>query len=296
MDTTPHTATRTATYPVLAPDTRLAVTRIAVRDLERSLPLYEEGLGLECVSRDGSIVALGTGGETVLELAEEPSAQPAGRHGGLFHVALLYPTRLELARVGQRLVSRRMVIEGAADHGTHEAFYLRDADGNGLELAADRPRDQWPDPQDEYAHGPRPLDVRGLMSITEGEDLHPHAGAGVTVGHLHLHVGDIDEALAFYRDIVGFELRARLPTAAFVSLAGYHHHLGMNVWNGEGVPPATDDAVGLRFWTVQVPDSQHVDALADRLTAAGIPHMTDGDILTVRDPWNSEVRVETFRD
>lgn len=279
----------------LASDAQLGVTRLAVRDLSRSLPFYEQGLGLEHLGTDRGLARLGVDGVAVLELAQEPDARRPGRHGGLFHVALLYPGRLELARVGKRLHAHGVQIEGASDHGSHEAFYLADLDGNGLELSADRPRDQWPDPQVEYSSGPQPLDLRGLMSLVDGEALVPRAGAGLKVGHVHLHVGDIDAALAFYRDLVGFELRARLPTAAFVSLGGYHHHLGLNVWKGQGVAPAPDNALGLRFWTVIVPGPQHVEALSERLGAAGVQHRFDGRQVVVRDPWNSELRVGAQR-
>lgn len=290
----PHRTT--AQPPVLASTARLGVTRLAVRDLDRSCAFYEHSLGLVPLTRAGSTVGIGAGRDVVLELVEEPDARPAGRHGGLFHVALLYPSREELARVGQRLLANGTRVDGASDHGTHEAFYLADPDGNGLELAADRPRAQWPEPEEEYGRGPQPLDVRGLMDLVEGHPVEPHAAPGVQVGHLHLHVGDVDEALAFYRDVVGFELRARLPTAAFVSLGGYHHHLGMNVWKGQGVPPAPADAVGLRFWTVQVPRREDVSELADRLRVAGIEHEEEDGLVVVADPWNSVLRVEVAAD
>ena len=169
-------------------------------------------------------------------LREDPQAQPAGRHAGLYHYALLYPSREELARAAVRLAATSTPIQGASDHRTHEAIYLPDADGNGIELAADRPREAWP--QDlGYAGGPAPLDVEDLLGTIEGEAPVPQVGEGLRMGHLHLHVGDIDEGLRFYRDVLGFEVQANLGSAAFVSAGGYHHHLGFNIWNGHGAGP-----------------------------------------------------------
>lgn len=284
------TAATTTLHPTLAPTANLGTTRLVVTDLARSTAFYERGLGLEHLVTADGVARFGSTGHVAIELVEDPTARRAGRHAGLFHVALNYASRLELARVGQRLMHEGVQISGASDHGTHEAFYLHDPDGNGLELAADRPKDQWPDPQEEYNHGPQPLDVRGLMSLVQHDPVVPRA-TDVIVGHLHLHVGNVDQALAFYRDLVGFDLIARLPTAAFVSAGGYHHHLGMNVWQGEGAPPVPGGVVGMAWWTVRLPGSEHVDALALRLDASGTKYRTEGEMLIVRDPWNNELHV-----
>lgn len=284
------TAVTTAAHPTLAPTANLGTTRLVVTNLARSTAFYERGLGLEHIETVDGIARFGAPGRVAIELVENRTARRAGRHAGLFHVALNYASRLELARVGKRLMQEGVEISGASDHGTHEAFYLRDPDGNGLELAADRPKDQWPDPQAEYNHGPQPLDVQGLMSLVQNEAVSERA-TDVIVGHLHLHVGDVEQALGFYRDLVGFDLIARLPTAAFVSAGGYHHHLGMNVWQGEGAPPVPDGAVGMAWWTVRVPNREHVDALAARLDATGTTYRTEGNALIVRDPWNNELHV-----
>src|SRR4051795_4765547 len=148
------------------PDTlSLGPVHITVTDLERSIDWYQSVLGLQLHAREDGTAELGDGDLASLVLVEDPQAQPAGRHSGLYHYALLYPSREELARAAIRLMNLRAPIQGASDHGTHEAIYLPDPDGNGLELAADRPRDQWPDPKDPatYARGPQPLDIHGLL-------------------------------------------------------------------------------------------------------------------------------------
>jgi catechol 2,3-dioxygenase len=222
-------------------------------------------------------------------LVEDPSARPAGRHAGLYHFALLHPSRLELARAAQRLAATRTPISGASDHGISEAIYLADPDGNGIELAADRPRERWGDLRDPTTIGPRPLDLDGLMSLVADREPHAQADRALVVGHVHLHVGDIDRALAFYRDVIGFEVMTQFPSAAFVSAGGYHHHLAFNTWRGEGVPPAPPDTVGLRRWTVILPARSDLDALHGRISAAGIElEDRDGGVL-VRDPWNIAV-------
>ncbi len=178
-------------------------------------------------------------------------------------------------------------IQGASDHGTHEAIYLADPDGNGIELAADRPREQWP--TDMYGFGPAPLDLNSLLGTVAGETLAAHVGEGLRVGHLHLHVGDIDEGLRFYRDLLGFELQASLGTAAFVSAGGYHHHLGFNVWQGRGVGPPPAHTVGLEHWTVELPSAADLAAVSGRLTAAGIATEPADRGFRVRDPWQNAV-------
>jgi catechol 2,3-dioxygenase len=178
-------------------------------------------------------------------------------------------------------------VQGFSDHRTHEAIYLPDPDGNGIELAADRPRDRWP--ADPYAGGPAPLDVESLLKTVAGEEPGATAGAGVRVGHVHLHVGDLDQALGFYRDVLGFELQDHLGTAAFVSAGGYHHHVGLNIWNGRGVAPAPPHTVGLRHWTVELPTSSDVDDVRARVEGAGLPVEPVAGGFRVRDPWEIAV-------
>jgi catechol 2,3-dioxygenase len=231
---------------------------------------------------------MGVGGEDLVLLHEEPHARRAGRHAGLYHYALLYLSREELSRAAVRLAVTKTPIQGASDHGTHEAIYLPDPDGNGIELAADRPREAWPDRANpDWGDGPRPLDMDALLATVAGEEPRREPGAGLAVGHVHLHVGDLERGLAFYRDVLGFELVMFFPgQAAFVSAGGYHHHLGFNTWRGEGVPPAPAGRVGLRHWTVVLEDQEEVEAVRKRVRTAGIAtEEREGGDLLVRDPW-----------
>jgi catechol 2,3-dioxygenase len=280
----------TETAGGLLPDSlTLGPVHLTVTDLDRSTRFYESAIGFRVLSREGDSVVLGTGSGPVLVLHEERGARPPRRNeAGLYHVALLYPSRLELARVAQRLIATRTPIQGASDHGTHEAFYLPDPDGNGLELAADRPREQWPDPI--YTHGPAPLDVPGLMDLVEGEEVVERAADGLRTGHLHLHVGDVQQALGFYRDAIGFDQMADLGTAAFVSAAGYHHHLGFNTWRGGD--PVPDGVLGMRHWTVLL-EAPQIDAVRRRVEQTGVPVEERPDGFAVRDPWNNALVFQT---
>jgi catechol 2,3-dioxygenase len=267
---------------------RLGALDLTVSDLDRAVAWYQLALGMRVHSHETSHAALGDGNETSVILHEDPAARPAGRHAGLYHYALLYPSREELARAAVRLAVTRTPIQGASDHRTHEAVYLPDADGNGIELAADRPRELWPSGLG-YDRGPAPLDFDSLLATVADEQPSPQIGEGLRMGHLHLHVGDVEEGLRFYRDVLGFELQATLGSAAFVSAGGYHHHLGFNVWKGQGVGPAPPHTVGLRHWTIELPTDADVADVRARVTAAQIPVETVSHGVLVRDPWQTAV-------
>jgi catechol 2,3-dioxygenase len=267
---------------------RLGAVHLTVADAARSVAWYQHALGLRVHSDRAGVAELGDGVETVIVLHDDNQASPAGRTAGLYHYALLYPSREELARATVRLAATRTPIQGASDHGTHEALYLADPDGNGIELAADRPRERWPAALG-YDRGPAPLDFDALLATVEGEDPTAHVGKGLRMGHLHLHVGDIDQGLVFYRDVLGFDVMANLGSAAFMSAGGYHHHLAVNVWNGRGVGPAPAGTTGLRHWTVTLLTEADVASVRARAEAAGIAHEpVDGGFL-VRDPWQTAV-------
>jgi catechol 2,3-dioxygenase len=292
--TTPGAATASER---LADATRLGEVHLTVTDLDRSVAFYEGAIGLQVHRRAAGVASMGAGEEDVLVLHEDPSARPAGRHGGLYHVALLFPTREELARAAIRLAVTRVPIQGASDHGTHEAIYLPDPDGNGLELAADFPRDRWPDISgpEGYGGGPAPLDLDDLLATVAGEDMARHAAPGLSVGHVHLHVGDLDAATRFYRDGLGFSVMTDLGTAVFVSAGGYHHHVGFNVWRGRGVPPVPADAVGLRHWTLVVSGADELAAVRTRLEAIRVAVEARDEGLLARDPSGTAVLVVAAR-
>jgi catechol 2,3-dioxygenase len=277
--------TKSAATPAPAATTRLGATHLTVSDLDRSLGFYQDAIGLRVHANEGGVARLGAGGDDVLVLHEDVAAHAAGRHAGLYHVALLYPSREELAFAVDRLVQTRTPVEGMSDHGTHEAIYLPDPDGNGLELAADRPREAWPAGLG-YGGGPQPLDVESLYALARGREVPRFVGPGFRTGHLHLHVNDLEAARDFYRDVIGFDVQFELPTASFLSAGGYHHHIAVNTWRGTGIPGVPADAVGMRHWTVVV----SADDLAGIAARAGV---SAGDALELSDPSGNVVRLES---
>jgi catechol 2,3-dioxygenase len=283
----------TATGALLAPATRVGAVHLTVTDVDRSVGFYQDAIGLRLHERENGTARMGAGGADVVVLTEEARARPPGRHAGLYHFALLHPSREELAAALQRLVATRTPLQGASDHGVSEALYLPDPDMNGIELYADRPRESWPPPSGGMRIGmfTEPLDVEGLLAAAPGERPERHADAGLTMGHVHLHVGDMERSLAFYRDVIGFEAMAQLPGAAFVSAGGYHHHLGFNTWRGEGVPAAPPDAVGLRHWTLLVDGADELARVRERLAAAGVEAEEGPDGVLARDPSGTAVLV-----
>ncbi len=279
----------------LPDELRLGAVRLRVRDAIRSVDFYERVLGLRA-ERDGDDFVVRDGdGTALVELEVDAGAPAPGRTAGLYHVALLYPSREELARVVERIAALQVPVQGASDHGTHVAIYLPDPDGNGLELAVDRARDAWPDLADIEAISPRALDLRSLLgTIADDAELAVQAGPGVRVGHLHLHVGELERAMAFYVDALGFELVTHIDTAAFMSAGGYHHHLAVNTWRGDGVPGPDPRQVGLAAWRIELPAASDLDELERRLSDAGeVVERRSPELLVTRDPWGIELRVAT---
>ncbi|HEY1776708.1 MAG TPA: VOC family protein [Solirubrobacteraceae bacterium] len=279
----------------LADATRLGAIELQVSDLDRSIDFYTRIVGMTVHAREGASAALGAGGETIVALHQEPGARPPRREAGLYHFALLFGGREELARVARRVAETRTRIDGASDHRTHEAIYLPDPDGIGVELAADRPRELWPSLDDGsfFGHGPQPLDVRALFATIDHEGPSERADQSLRVGHVHLHVGDLEPATRFYHEGLGFAVMAQMPHAVFVSAGGYHHHVAYNLWRGERVPSYSPDTLGLLNWTLQTTDAAERDAVAERLRAigAGIEEREDGSLLA-RDPAGIAVLVK----
>jgi catechol 2,3-dioxygenase len=274
--------------PPIDPSLRIGSVELAVSDLERSADFYERVLGLPLISREQGTARLGTDPERPALLLSEiaaPTPVPVGSTG-LYHVAWLHPSRAALAQSLRRVAGSRWAIEGAADHGVSEAVYLSDPDGLGIELYADRPRGQWERAAD--GHGVRmvtlPLDLEGLLAEA-ATDVTPAMGLGTGIGHVHLKVADVPRANAFYRDALGFEEQARLPSAAFLAAGGYHHHVGLNSWQSGGAEAAPDSAPGLRRIAFELSDSDALAALEQRVaeTSAVSPSPSRGH-LALRDP------------
>lgn len=277
-------------------DTTVGPVTLAVADLRRSEQFYSEVLGLRVHGRGEGRLALGAGGaRPILQLAEQPGARPKpARATGLYHFAILVPSRLALARSLRRLAEQRYPLSGASDHLVSEALYLDDPDGNGIEIYRDRPRDEWPHSGREVRMAVDPLDIDGVLGEL-AHDNRPWGGIepGTTLGHMHLHVADIGAAEAFYCGVLGFEVMQRFGgSALFVAAGGYHHHIGLNIWAGAGAPPAPPESAGLRHFVVQLPSQPALDEVLERVRADGLaPEQTEAGWL-LRDPSSNGVLLE----
>lgn len=268
------------------PRTRIGTVHLVIADLDRSVVFYCDTLGFKLHRREDSSAALGAGDAELLVLHEQPGVKPARGTTGLYHFAVLVPSRQALAHVLHRIVETHTPVQGFADHLVSEAIYLPDPDGNGIEVYRDRPPGEWPRRNGQLEMATDPLDLDSLMSeLDERAESWTGLDPTTVIGHIHLHVRDIAEAEGFYRGILGFDLTQRYgPSAAFLSAGGYHHHIGINTWAGIGAPPPPPDAVGLRWFSIDLPDRAALDAVIGRLKAAGLAVETRPEGLFVRDP------------
>jgi catechol 2,3-dioxygenase len=273
---------------MLPDDLAIESVELTVADLERSVAFYGRVLGLTTHARAAGRAELGGPDRAFLALVEDRDATPLPeRAPGLFHVAIRVPDRPALARVLRTLVRHR-VPAGASDHGVSEALYLDDPDGNGLEIHRDRPRAEWPRAADGgLAMGTWPLDVADLAA--QAADGPIDLPAGTDIGHVHLKVGDLAAARAFWVDAVGLDLVVELPGALFTSAGGYHHHLGLNTWRSKGQPVPPRPTAGLRRFTVTSADPGLVSGLSHRLEAADIAVTRTEAGLEASDPWGNRV-------
>src|ERR671932_146989 len=247
----------------LPAETRMGPVHLTVSDLERSLEYYRRVVGLDVLEQGAGSASLGADSTELLGLVEQPGAQPSDGYTGLYHFALLAPDRPSLARWLVHAVRDQVPLTGLSDHYVSEAIYLRDPDRHGIEIYADRPRELW-----EGRVGERmttePLDVKDLLGEADGDfDGLP---AGTTMGHVHLKVASIPQTVAFYRDVLGFDLVVeRVPQAAFLSAGGYHHHVGANTWESAGASPPPEGSATLRHATIVVPDTAARDGVVRRV-------------------------------
>ncbi|GAB4480105.1 MAG: catechol 2,3-dioxygenase [Anaerolineae bacterium] len=252
------------------PAARVGMVSLTVGSLERSLAFYTEVLGLRIQAWEGERARLGADGAfDLLELVEVRGARPARGYTGLYHFALLVPSRRALARTLRRLAEAGWPLQGASDHLVSEALYLADPDGSGIELYRDRPRDEWPRRGGVLQMATLPLNLEALLAEADSP---AEMAPATTMGHIHLHVASIAQAEAFYAGVLGFELMQRYgASASFLSAGGYHHHIGVNTWGTQGAPPPPPGAAGLRRFTIALPDEAARAQVIGQVEAAGIP-------------------------
>ena len=313
----------------LPDNVHFGAVRLRVADLDRSLEFYVDTLGFRPVHQEAGEAPLAGEGEperpgagedaasetpearqaarstareaslsatgelpAQVHLVERPGARPRPRGtAGLYHFAVLVPSRKDLARVLVHLRERGWPLQGASDHAVSEALYLADPDGNGIEIYVDRPRESWPRQDGEIAMTTLPIDLRGLLAELPAEP-EPWSGlaAGTTIGHIHLHEPSLAAAERFYHATLGFDVvTRRYPGALFLAAGGYHHHVGTNIWAGEGAPPTPEDAAGLVDYELVVPDAADRTRLLDHLRETGVEPVQTPAGFRVRDPAGVDV-------
>ena len=280
----------------LPASTCIRAVTLQVSDLPRSRAFYTQTLGFRVIRESGTRLTLGAHDSVtpLVELVENRNApvQNTGKKLGLYHFAILLPTRAALGQFLRHL-EQNDARPGASDHLVSEALYLQDPDNLGIEVYADRPRDTWKRRDRELTMATDPLDGRGLLNAA-GDDVWTGMPVGTTIGHVHLHVGDIETASRFYSEAIGFDRMVwSYPGALFLAAGGYHHHLGTNVWAGTGAKSATADDPQLLRWTLIVPTRADVAAAADNVTRAGfsVELSADGASADTRDPWGTALRI-----
>ncbi len=269
---------------------------LTVANLENQILFYQQALGFQLHWREGNKAGLGAGGVDLLLLTEEPNLKKYRGVTGLYHFAILFPNRRELARAVARLFALK-IRNSPTDHIMTKTTYLDDPEGNGIELYAESPEDgSWTLKDGKYetrrkdgswSDGREPLDVEALFThLKEDDKLDVSIPPETRVGHMHLHVRDIQEALDFYHGIIGFDVmgHAKEFQMAFVSAGGYHHHIGLNTWQGTGAPPPPPDAVGLRHFTIDFSNQQALNEVIARVDQAGIASNKIAEGLLLYDP------------
>ena len=270
-------------------DTRLGSVRLRVADMQRMSAFYQEVMGMVVLDEGDETTVLGVGDASLLELAASPGARRVGGTTGLFHLALLVPSAHELGIWLAHCRRMGWPLAGASDHGVSKALYLSDPEGNGLEVYCDRERGRWPIVSGRLQMGTDPLDVQRLLALA-GRDQFAGLAAGSCVGHVHLQVAEVSACERFYCETLGFELMQRYGAeASFVAAGGYHHHIAFNIWQSKGALPAPEDATGLVYYTIVVPEG--LAALDEKLTAAGyvLEEMAEGWM--TRDPAGIALRL-----
>ena len=277
------------------PETIIGAVHLTIANLDRSLRFYIDRLGFQLSARQEGKATLGAGDHDLLVLYEAPEAKPAPRTAGLYHFAILVPSRIDLARALRQLAIRQTPMQGFSDHLVSEAIYLADPDGNGIEVYRDRPRAEWPYVDGRLQMATDPLDVENMLREADrdarGTDptgaTAPAAvlPAGTRIGHMHLHVSFLEDTEEFYTRAMGLDVTARYGgSATFMSAGGYHHHVAANTWAGVGAPQPPRGAIGLRHFELLVPDRAARDSAGESLQRAGVGVSSEGEALLVEDP------------
>jgi catechol 2,3-dioxygenase len=272
----------------LDPSLTLGVVTLLVQDLSRSQAYYVGSLGLEVIEESEHQLVASAGGNPLITLIRGATSERPPRSLGLYHFALLLPTAADLARVLKKLVREKVALQGASDHLVSQALYLSDPDGNGIEIYADRPRDLWEWAESRVKMDTLPLDFTKLLAeLPDQSEPWIRFPVGATIGHIHLHVSDLDIAENFYVKDLGLDLVSEFPGANFVSAGGYHHHIGLNTWAGTRTAP--DGSSGLVSFEMRLPSAVALAQVAERLESSHHNLDENYDGIMTQDPFGNRI-------
>lgn len=276
------------------PNTFVSQVNLKVANLERSLTFYQEVIGLQVLHQTNRTADLTADGKTVLVSIQQPDnvVSKQGRTTGLYHFALLLPTRADLGRLLKHFLQVRYPLQGASDHLVSEAIYLADPDGNGIEVYSDRPASGWSWTNGEVEMATVALDAESLLAEGEGAAW-TGLPAGTIMGHIHLHVSELQKTEEFYTKGLGFEVVTRYGgQALFISTGKYHHHIGLNTWNGVGAPPAAENSVGMESYTMVLPSEEKREQIISQLKEMGVTVTEEKGAFITADPSGNRIRLE----
>lgn len=270
----------------------IAAVGLIVRDLDRLTTFYRDALGLSVLGGGDHDAILGAGGLPLLHLEHRPGAKPDDqREAGLYHTAFLMPTRPDLALWLRHAARKKVVLTGASDHAVSEAFYLDDPEGNGIEVYYDRPPQTWQWTGNDLKITTDPLDIDDILREAPASAGYPGAPDGLRIGHVHLRVGDVARAEAFYRDGIGLDVTRRRQGASFMSSGRYHHHIAANVWHSAGAGERDPDRAGLSWLALEAAGGDAFASIKQRLTKAGTPLAQTPTGVETADPWGTRLRI-----
>ena len=272
---------------------RVGMVTLRVRNLDLVADYYRDVIGLTVIARSMMGALLGAGGVRLLNLQRREAAPREARNAaGLYHTAFLMPTRKDLARWLVHAAANKIRLSGFADHLVSESIYLDDPEGNGIEVYADRAPDTWKWDGGSVAMATDQLDIDGLLALTDTRTTsYAKAPNDLRIGHMHLRVGDLEQADRFYGDGIGLDPTRKRSGAAFLSSGRYHHHLGINVWQSAGAGPRDSTAMGLAWFSLEIATDDILQARTLRLQQAGAPVAAIENGIETSDPWGTKVRL-----
>ena len=264
------------------PNTKIGSVTLGVDNLEKMVQFYQRIIGLIILNQTKMTVELGIDQKPLVILEERNNGKQFPRSAGLYHMAILLPSRQHLGHWLNHLIENQYPLAGAGDHIVSEALYLSDPEGNGIEIYRDRPREEWEETENGIRMDTLPVDLESLRSNPDKD--FQGLPSGTTMGHIHLKVNDVNNTVNFYRDVLGFDLMATLPAAAFLSAGGYHHHVGANMWNSRGAPPPPPGSLGLVSYQIVLPTEEALNQLISRLKEMQYPIEQSGADSFLKDP------------